>query len=237
MTIRHALYFAPPPSSAWWQAGSQWLGRCAATGLELPPFPVPGLAPAAMARLTATPARYGWHATLKAPFTLAPGASLDMLEAQLAKVCANHRAFTLPPMEVSMLGDFLALIPSATPAALHAVANACVTQLHPLAAPLSAVDLARRRQNGLSERQDELLQTWGYPHVLEQFRFHFSLTGPLTQEPPAVRHALVAAARAHFNGLPPCEFHAVSVFVEPGHGLPMQLHRQWPLASATKEPA
>ncbi|MBA4255987.1 MAG: hypothetical protein C0445_08950 [Polaromonas sp.] len=235
MTARYALYFAPPPSSPWWQAGSQWLGRCAASGLDLPPLTAPGLSSEAMRRLTATPARYGWHATLKAPFTLAAGVSLEMLEAQLAKVCSNHRAFTLPVFDVAMLGDFLALVPSSTPAELRAVADACVTELHPLAAPLSPMDLARRRQSGLSERQDELLQTWGYPHVLEQFRFHFSLTGPLIHEPPAVRHALLAAARAHFNNLPPCKFHAVSVFIEPGHGLPMQLHSQWPLANHARE--
>ena len=41
-------------------------------------------------------------------------------------------------------------------------------------------ELARRRAGGLTPRQDELLQRWGYPFVLEEFRFHMSLTGPLS---------------------------------------------------------
>ena len=32
----------------------------------------------------------------------------------------------------------------------------------------------------LSERQVELLDLWGYPYVLDEFRFHMTLTGPLS---------------------------------------------------------
>lgn len=230
MTTRHALYFAPAPGSAWWQAGSQWLGRCAATGQALAQPTVPDIPPDTLARLTATPARYGWHATLKAPFVLAPGTPRGTLGTRLAVLCQQFAAFELPPLTVTHLGNFLALVPASESSTLQSVANACVTQLHDLAAPLPPAELARRRQGGLNTRQDELLQTWGYPHVLEQFRFHFSLTGPLTHEPPEVCEALRAGATAWFAALPACPFDAVSVFVEPASAQPMRWEERCALA-------
>jgi len=39
--------------------------------------------------------------------------------------------------------------------------------------------LEKRRRSRLSERQEHLLQSFGYPYVMEQFHFHITLTGPL----------------------------------------------------------
>jgi putative phosphonate metabolism protein len=233
---RYAIYFAPPPGSDAWQAGSAWLGRCAATGQVLRQPEVAGVPAEAFARLTAAPARYGWHATLKAPFTLAEGISQADLERRLASVCAALPAFTLPPLGVARLGAFLALTPDTPSHHLQRVADACVTQLHALAAPLSPSEWARRRGAGLSDRQEVLLQAWGYPHVLEQFRFHFSLTGPLNDMPASVSEALMQAAQSWFASLPPCPFHAVALFVEPVPGQPMQWLGQWPLGGQEVAP-
>ena len=38
-------------------------------------------------------------------------------------------------------------------------------------------------RNGLSPRQDELLKRWGYPYVLEEWRFHLTLTGRMPMPP------------------------------------------------------
>lgn len=46
-------------------------------------------------------------------------------------------------------------------------------------APLTDADIERRRSAGLTPRQDELMLEWGYPYVLEEFRFHLTLTGAL----------------------------------------------------------
>lgn len=233
---RYAIYFAPHPSSDWGLAGSTWLGRCAASGQPLRQPTVAGVAPDVFARLTAAPARYGWHATLKAPFTLAEGVSQIDLERHLAAVCATLPAFTLPPLAVTKPGAFLALTPGTPCAHLQRVADACVTQLHALAAPLPPSELVRRRGDGLSDRQEALLQTWGYPHVLEQFRFHFSLTGALNGVPVSVSEALGQAAQAWFAALPPCPFHAVSLFVEPAPGQALQWLGQWPLGGQETTP-
>ena len=34
-------------------------------------------------------------------------------------------------------------------------------------------------KSGLTDRQEALLTQWGYPYVMEEFRFHITLTGAL----------------------------------------------------------
>jgi putative phosphonate metabolism protein len=215
---RYAVYFAPTSDSAWWSAGSRWLGRCAATGAVLVPPTIPGVSPAVMHDCTADPRRYGWHATLVAPFTLATEQTLASLLSCMRKLAMDLPAFTLPPLRVSTLGDFLALRPEGDLSQVQATAATCVKGLHPLASPLSQAELARRRRAPLTPEQDRLLQAWGYPWVLTQFRFHLSLTGPLSQLEPAVREALVTAAQTQFHALPACRFDSIALFVEPDAG-------------------
>lgn len=227
---RVAIYFAPAVGSPWWDAGSQWLGRCAATGRRLEQDVPEGVIPADFQALTAEPRRYGWHATLKAPFQLAPGRGLSDLRQALRAVCARTPRFTLPPLAVRVMGNFLALRPAVPSAALDAVAAACVTELHPLAAALSDSELARRRRAPLTPAQDALLQAWGYAWVLEHFRFHFSLTGDLGDVRLETQERVMRAARARFDALPPCEFTSLSLFVERRRGDDFELLEQLELA-------
>ncbi len=69
---RFAVYYAPSRESAWWQAGSAWLGRDAESG-EPCVSPQPEALARPLADLTEAPRRYGWHGTLVAPFRLADG--------------------------------------------------------------------------------------------------------------------------------------------------------------------
>lgn len=223
---RVALYFAPACPSDWWTAGSAWLGRCALTDQPRLQPAVPGWTPAAFAALTAEPRRYGWHATLKAPFRLAPGQTLQGMRQAVRALCQGRPAFELPPLQVSTQGQFLALRPLSTLPALERLAADAVRQLHPWAAPLTAEELAHRRRAPLSAAQDALLQAWGYPHVMDQFRFHLSLTGALRDVPADALADLLAAAADHFRHLPPCRVDRVSLFVEPAPGAPMRLLEQ-----------
>ncbi|MFN3614080.1 MAG: phosphonate metabolism protein, partial [Rubrimonas sp.] len=68
---RYAIYYAPEPGSALARAGAAWLGADPA-GAPPPPIEPAGL-PRPRAELVSRAARYGLHATLKAPFRLAPG--------------------------------------------------------------------------------------------------------------------------------------------------------------------
>ena len=142
---RVAVYWAPAPDSPWWQAGSQWLGRCAATALPLPQPVVEGVEALEFARLTAAPRRYGWHATLKAPFGLASGHDLAALLVALQRMAGRHRAFDLGPLQVCELDGFLALRPLHTPPELLQLEADCVQSLQPLAAGLPPRRVGRGR--------------------------------------------------------------------------------------------
>lgn len=225
---RYAVYFAPGQHDPWWDAGSRWLGRCAVTGQALPQPAVAGLSAAQFAQLTQAPRRYGWHATLKAPFVLADGCTLAALQNELSTLARRHRAFELPPLVVSQMDGFLGLRLDGDDHAVQHIAANCVTGLHAFAAPLPPSELVRRRGKGLSDRQEQLLQDWGYPFVLDQFRFHFSLTGALTgastgvlaDVTPTQVDALKAAAQQHFAALPPCRFDQLALFEEARPGAP-----------------
>lgn len=229
---RYAVYFAPPTDSAWWEAGSRWLGRNAATDtpLEQPRFG--GLAIEPQRQLTAEPRRYGWHATLKAPFALSEGVDLDDLRESLGGLAASFSAFDIPTLKVTKLGRFLALCPEVNSAAIDSVASACVTQLDKLAAPLLSDELERHRRKGsLSTQEDDLLVRWGYPYVLDRYRFHLSLTGNLQGVDDGMVQRLEQAAQVWFDALPPCAFDGLSLFAEPSKGADFVFVERWEMKS------
>ena len=226
---RVAIYAAPAPGSEWWERGSAWLGRCAQRGAALPMPAIDAVDPATQAALTADPRRYGWHATLKAPMRLAPGASWAALRDGVAAICRDHHAIEMADLEVTRMGTFLALRPAAPPAALGALATDCVQRLQALAAPLDDAELARRRRAPLSIEEDALLLAWGYPWVLHRFRFHCSLTGSLAGLDGAAVQRWQSAAHDHFKDLPPWRLDRLSLFIEPTPGADFVLLEQWEL--------
>ncbi len=220
---RYAVYAVPERASALWQAGRQWLGRCAETGEA---FPLNGPDTATSDWWVAAvkePRRYGWHATLKAPFRLRPGVALDDLKASLHALSQQWGALPPLPLRVTRLGHFLALC-APDPRAGQAMAQACVVELDALAAPLAPQELARRQDKAqLSPREDQLLRRWGYPYVMERYRLHYSLTGSLDHLPDPTRQALWQAARERFDGLPPQSLGSIALFAEPAPGADFQL--------------
>jgi putative phosphonate metabolism protein len=223
---RVAVYYAPDTESEWWRAGSRWLGRCAASGASIKQPALRSISSDVFHSLTSEPRRYGWHATLKAPFRLAPGCDLEQLCSAVQTLSRSCRTIDLPPLQVTRMGDFLALLPVSPPAALNQLATDCVQQLHGMAAPLGADELARRRQAALTVEQDALLLAWGYPWVMEHFRFHLSLTGPLSGLAPTEVDALVEEAAELFHCFPPCRIDRLSIFVEPTPGADFLLQKQ-----------
>lgn len=171
MAARYAVYYAPPEDSAFWRLGCRWLGRDAATGAPLTQPELPGIAVR-----TASPRRYGLHATLKAPIVLADGVTeTTFLDAVLAWASAEH-PFALPPLEVATLGDFVAIRPSTECPALVEMAARCVRDLDRFRAPPSEAERARRKPDALPERERGYLEAWGYPYVFDAYRFHVTLS-------------------------------------------------------------
>jgi putative phosphonate metabolism protein len=228
---RYAVYYSPGQGTPWALAGARWLGR-SIDGDPHPTLRAPaGWTPAEFSALTADPRRYGWHGTLKAPFQLAAGESEARLFDAVRSLAAGVRAFELPAMTLQRLGDFLALQPQSPCPRLQALADACVTTLQPFAAALNDAELARHRRTGLSPRQEASLQSWGYPFVLDDLRFHLTLTGRLAALAAERVVELHEHARRHFAGLPqPLRVCALSIFVEPQAGAPFQRAAHFDLA-------
>ncbi|MEW6123692.1 MAG: DUF1045 domain-containing protein [Pseudomonadota bacterium] len=201
MTARYAIYLAPPPDSFLWSFGSRVIGYDAATGEDLCAPDLSGFDAETWRDLTAEPRRYGFHGTLKAPFRLADGLAEPDLIAGVDAFAGGHHAFELAGLEVAALGSFVALTPGLPLPALTALADEAVAELDRLRAPLTPAEIARRRPDDLSARQRDHLERYGYPYVFEDFRFHMTLTGPLSEDQrPHAFNALCdayAVASAH----------------------------------------
>ena len=176
---RYAIYFAPPEESKLEHVCSAILGRCARTGTALGQPAIPGIEPARLAELTASPRHYGLHATLKPPFFLeSPHDETELLES-VSAIASKLRAFDLPGLELARIGSFLALALTGPCPELEDLARICVTVLDPFRRPPQPEELERRRVRGLTPNQERLLNLWGYPYVLEEMRFHLTLTGSI----------------------------------------------------------
>ncbi|MGF6431384.1 MULTISPECIES: DUF1045 domain-containing protein [Bradyrhizobium] len=191
-TPRYAIYYAPSPDSVLHRFGSTLLGYDAVSGDDLP-FP-DGVTPD-WREVTEDPRKYGFHATLKAPTALADGRS----EAELLDACAAFagRARRIPVIApvVDAISGFIAVIPASRSDDLQQLAADCVTEFDAFRTPLTAADRARRKPERLTARQCDYLDRWGYPYVMEEFRFHMTLTGRLSDER---RGPIVAQLRTRF---------------------------------------
>lgn len=187
---RYAVYFAPQPG-ALSQFGAAWLGWDPVAGGPVDP-PEVGDLPAPVQELTATPRKYGMHATIKAPFRLDDGVTQDQLDRALGDLSATLSPVETDGIEIAQLGGFLALIPMGDTRDLNALAGHVVAALDSYRAPLTDAEIARRKPEALSTHQRALLERWGYPFVMDEFRFHITLTGRLTPEDArATRTALL----------------------------------------------
>ena len=180
--------------------GAAWLGWDITSGTEVVH---PQLGPLDLSALTKRPRKYGFHATIQAPFYLAPDTSEGELEAAFSVLCATIPPVEIEGLQIAKIGRLFALVPSGDDAPLKELARSVVTQLSALRAPLTPDDLKRRSHPKLSERQRENLRTWGYPHVMEDFRFHVTLTSPLKQDELPV---LESATQAYFGPHLPAPF-------------------------------
>jgi hypothetical protein len=224
---RHAVYFAPAPEHPLWQAGCAWLGRDA----RVLPAPPPARAE------VASPWRYGWHATLKAPMRLAPDRDESGWLHAVRSLAAGHAPFDMPPLEVARLADFLALRPVRSPAARHPLrrlADACVLRLDLWRAVPTPAERGRQLRPGMSERQRRNVEHFGYAHVFEDWRFHMTLSGSLATLDDSRIAQLHEAARRHFADAlrEPLRCDALCVFVEPSPGAPFELRHRFALGGA-----
>ncbi|MEM8839346.1 MAG: DUF1045 domain-containing protein [Pseudomonadota bacterium] len=217
--MRFGLYFIPDPTHPLWKAGAEWLGRDIYSDQLIDQPDVPGLSRERVGVLTVSPRRYGFHATMKAPFRLASECRVEALFSAFESFCDQTTVFDMPDLEVSKLGPFYALVPSKASNALNELAADVVAYFEPFRAPLTEAEIAKRNPERLSDSERANLSDWGYPYVFDDFRFHMTLTEGVEGEDSALVGSFL---ETYFNEAlaRPLLVERLALVVEPSPGAP-----------------
>jgi len=231
---RYAIYYAAASGSALDRFGAHHLGYDAWTGDEVP-FPDDVLRALPDWRdLTSDPRKYGFHATLKAPMPLAPGKTEAELLAACAAFAATPRRFPVIRPAVQSISGFIAVVPAQRSRELEQFAADCVRAFDAFRAPLTPDDRARRKPHALTPRQVEYLDRWGYPYVMEEFRFHMTLTGSLASPRREQVLALLQQRFAALN-LETLAIDRIALFRQADAASRFRIVDQWQLRAASRE--
>ena len=228
---RYAIYYAPAQGAALDQFGAEMLGYDAWIGAALP-FPSDVVEEVPDWReVTEDPRKYGFHATLKAPISLANGETESELLAACADFAGQPRRIPVITPVVNSISGFIAVIPAERSNELEQFAADCVRAFDSFRAPLTADDRARRNPSRLTPRQVEYLERWGYPYVMEEFRFHMTLTGRLGD---MRREPILAMLRHRFAaiGLARLAIDAIALFRQDNTNSRFRILDHWKLRAA-----
>jgi hypothetical protein len=229
---RFAIYYAPSRKSPWWEAGCRWLARDPEAGIVLAPPVVPALAARSrdVGSLSRAPQRYGWHGTLVAPARVAAGMTSHDIVRRALEWAGRQRSFEIG-VEAAALGEFVAIRPATADdeSAMRTLAAGALHEFAALRAKPSEAELRRRLEGNLSARQRELLDRWGYPYVLEEFRFHMTLSDSIESDD---RQAVIDWWSAQVPELGPMSIDGAALFVELQPGEPFVLAARLPFGGA-----
>ncbi len=195
-TARFAIYFAPEIGSNLHTIGSQWLGRDSSSGQSIKQPNIKGISSNYFFSVTKTPRLYGFHATLKAPFRLNKRFTLKDLRSKIQRLSALSEPFSVN-LKVQKLGNFIALMMDPNERKMQNLASKLVKNLDQFRAPLHQEEIAKRRMSNLTNSEDENLLAWGYPYVLNDFRFHMTLTERIQYR--SDQEFIINAASSHFS--------------------------------------
>ncbi len=222
---RYAIYWTPRPDSPLCLLEKDWFGgNWIKSGcFDTAPWHDAGLA----VRAVASPRRYGLHATMKAPFRLAPNTQPAALSESLAVFCARRRRVISGPLRLHRFTRYLALIPAVPRADLEWLADDCVTHFDRFRAPLSDAERARRGTH-ISQLEQSHFEQFGYPYIFSKFFFHITLAGPLDEDEldhveKALKPRIAPFCGEHFV------IDALSLCADPGNGKAFQCLDRFPL--------
>jgi putative phosphonate metabolism protein len=226
--MRFAVYFTPPRDEPLTRLAAAWLGRDPFSGAPAQPPAVSALSQTEIAFHTAAPRRYGFHATLKAPFHLASTETEATLADGLDRFAAKAAPFSVR-LVIGRIDGFFALIPAGPAPLLNRLADDVVESFDRFRAPLSEAEIERRNPDALSAEEFRNLHRWGYPYVFDTFRFHMTLTGRVgVGEADRVRGALDEVFGPLISA--PVAIDGLALFAEPEPGAPLGVHSYSPFA-------
>lgn len=93
-----------------------------------------------------------------------------------------------------------------------------------------------RRPQNLTESQRQNLSLWGYPHVMDDFRFHMTLTGRIDESDAPAIEGVLSTKFSEFVDRP-LTISGLALFVEETRGAPFTVHRWHPLGQPPKKDA
>lgn len=134
----------------------------------------------------------------------------------------------LQGLSVGRIGDVYGLILQRPCPEVDHLAASIVQSFDGFRAPLSESEIDRRNPERLSAPQFTNLSRWGHPYVMDEFRFHMTLTGPLlARDFPRIEQSL----KAHFDPAlaEPIVIANLALFVETERGAPFAVHSLHPL--------
>jgi hypothetical protein len=196
---RYSIYWLPGPRTALAALARNWLGGDPETGEAWSARERHGLDADLVERATASPRRYGCHATIKAPFRLREDATEADLSAALADFCHRRRHVSAGRLRLHPLSRYLALTLADRAAEVDWLADECVTHFDSFRAPLSEADQARRPRD-LPPLALQHLEQFGYADIFSRFLFHITLAGPLEAGDLTRVTAALAPAVEPFTG-------------------------------------
>lgn len=230
MSKRYALYFAPHKSTDLHLFGSVILGRTP----SMPRIEHPDSSFSNRARwksLTKEPAHYGFHATLKAPFELNPEFTEQQLLSAVDTFAKQHAPIPLDTLAPRRLSHFLALTLDEQPQILTEFALLCVELFEAYRQPLSTEDIQRRLSQPLTPRQKEFLESYGYPYVGDEYRFHMTLSGELPTDAEDYEQWVCTNYQQIVKAEPILD--QIAVFTQPDRETAFTLLSMYPLTGKT----
>jgi putative phosphonate metabolism protein len=231
--MRYAIYFTPPSSDPLLKVAANWLGRNAFTGQPVRPPQIRDLAHEDFTTLTESARRYGFHATLKAPFRLNDNVQERDLLSALMHFASSIDPVEIPKLRIANLEGFFALVPEEPVARVNQLANDVVVAFDRFRAPSTENEISRRNPERLTASQRRNLEQWGYPYVFDDFRFHMTLTDIVPErDRPKIERMLSEFLEPVLEE--PVEINNLALFTEAEPGLPFEIHSLHPLAGTNR---
>ncbi len=217
---RYAIYYVPHYETELAEFGKSWFGYDLSEGET--DRALHGLDMEFARQVTQKPARYGIHATLKAPFYLEENSSLEQLLEKTDRFAKKRQRFTLGKLKIGWHGNTMVLVESEKNLQVNQFASQCVLKFEDFRAPLTMKERTRRLEQNLNMHQRLMLEELGYPFVLSEFQFHITLTKNMTEEE---KRTVVPALQPELDKIlqTPCEIDGIAVVGDPGNNQPFQM--------------
>lgn len=217
---RYAIYYVPHYETELAEFGKTWFGYDLSEGDT--DRNLYGLSADLVREVTRQPARYGLHATLKAPFNLDEGCSLEQLLQKTEQFCKKRKKFSLGNLKIGWHGNTMVLVEGQHDHRINQFASRCVLDFEDFRAPLTVKERTRRLEQNLNLHQRLMLEELGYPYVLSEFRFHITLTKNMTEDEKV---QVVPALQPVLNSIlgNPCDIDGIAIVGDPGNNQPFQM--------------